>query len=312
MTTSTMSVRRPAWAYALMGVGVVAVSFSAIFIKMTTAPAAVTAMYRMWMTACLLAPFAWRGLWREINNITVRERVLLACSGSLLAVHFILWMSSLFYTSVGSSTLMLSLQPIFALLGGLVLFSERVRKRAWLFASIAVAGTGLIGLGDVHLGGTAALGDVLSLLGASAAAGYMLVGQRLRPRMASLHYSFLVYIIAGVVLLLYNGVRGYSIVNISLPDWRAFVLLTLVPTVLGHTVFNTLLKYLPASTLSMSIVGEPLGATLLAYVFFGQTVTWLWYVGAILIVYGVVSFLRSAHASSQSVEHAMESPMPPE
>ncbi len=284
-------------AYSVMGVGVLAVSFAAILIKMTSAPASVTAAYRMWMTVLLLSPFALRGIGPAWRALTGRDKIILGFSGAALAVHFIFWINSLFYTSVASATLLLALQPIFALLGAHILFRERVKYSVWLFALIAVIGTALIGWRDIRLGGTAAYGDLLAVIGTVAVTAYMLAGQRVRQVMSAMHYSFLVYVVAGVVLTLYSVARGYSLYEYPASDWRAFILLALIPTILGHTLFNTLLKYLPASTIAMSIVGEPIGATALAYVIFGDAIPRLWYLGATLVVLGIVLFMRAAHRS---------------
>ncbi|MCY0869283.1 MAG: EamA family transporter, partial [Firmicutes bacterium] len=103
----------------------------------------------------------------------------------------------------------------------------------------------------------------------------------------------------------YSLLRGYSLVNYPAGDWRAFILLALIPTVFGHALFNTLLKHLPASMIAMSIVGEPLGATTLAWLIFGDRIPLLWYVGAALVVVGVLAFMRALHRS-QSQAHEQE------
>ncbi|MCI0182436.1 DMT family transporter [Sulfoacidibacillus ferrooxidans] len=295
------SFRRPIGAYGWLGVGIVAISFSAIFIKMTTAPASITAMYRMLMTAVLLSPFAARGIVTAIRKLSNRERLILTVSGLALSLHFIFWIHSLFFTSVASSTLMLALQPIFVLMGETLFFKERVGAMTWLYALIAIAGTVVIGWHDIHAGKTALLGDFMSLVGTIAAAAYLLSGKNLRHTLSSVHYSFLVYVITGFLLMLYSLMRGHSLVDYPRSDWELFVLLTLVPTVFGHTLFNTLLKYLPASTIAMSIVGEPIGATLLAYVFFHATIPWIWFVGAIVVSSGILLFLRSAYHTNVSL-----------
>lgn len=291
-------VRPPLLAYGMLLLGVLAVSCAAILIKLTNAPPAITAFYRMAMTSALLLPFAGRGALAAWRNLTGRERLALIASGAFLALHFILWIGSLFYTSVGSSTLLLSLEPIFVLLGARLFFTERVPVRAWAFALVAVLGTALISVHDLVAGGSAAFGDALSVGGTISVSGYLLIGQRLRRTVAALPYSLLVYMVAAVVLALYAAVQRDSFVAYGWGDWRAFLLLTLIPTVLGHTLFNGLLKYLPASTVSMSIVGEPLGATALAYILFGDRVPFVWFVGAALAVTGIVVFMRTTHAAA--------------
>jgi drug/metabolite transporter (DMT)-like permease len=284
-------------AYGQLGVGVAAISFAAIFIKFTSAPPAVTAMWRMWLTAAVLAPFAWRANgvpWRGMNP---RSWLLLFVSGGVLAIHFVFWIRSLFYTSVASSTLLLSLQPVFALIGVRIFFGQRPPRLVWLEVGVAVLGTALIGWGDLRLGGAAPYGDLLSILGAAAAAAYFLAGQGLRRNMPSLSYSMLVYSVAAAFLTLYSLARGYSLTGYDWTNWRSFILLALVPTLFGHTLFNSALRHLPASTVSVSIVGEPLGATVLAYFIFGSRVAPSWFAGAALVAAGVWSYMRTMHAA---------------
>ncbi len=297
MSSST----RPIVTYMWLGIGIVAISFAAIFIKMTTAPASITAMYRMLMTAVLLAPFAWSGLRAALRRMTVREKLILLVSGVALAVHFIFWIHSLFYTSVASSTLVLTLQPIFVLIGDYFVFKKHVAIRTCLFAAVVIFGTALIGWHDLHAGKTALLGDLLSLLGTAATAVYFLAGQTLRRGLSSVHYSFLVYVISGVLLAFYSLGRGHSLVDYPRSDWELFLLLTFVPTLFGHTLFNTLLKHLPASTIAISIVGEPIGATFLAFLIFRTPIPSLWYAGAVMVSVGIVLFVHSIHRASVSL-----------
>lgn len=284
-------------AYGQLGIGVAAVSFAAIFIKFTSAPPAVTAMWRMWLAAVVLVPFAWRANGAPWRGLGLRSWLYLGISGCMLAVHFIFWIGSLFYTSVASSTLLLALQPVFALLGVRVFFGQRPPRLVWPEVGIAVLGTALIGWGDLRLGGTAPYGDFLSVLGAAAAAAYLLVGQGLRRTVPGLSYSVLVYSVAAVFLTLYSMARGYSLVDYGWTNWRSFILLALVPTLFGHTMFNTALRHLPASTVSVGIVGEPLGATALAYVILGNHVSPSWFAGAALVAVGVWSYMRTMRAA---------------
>ncbi len=295
-----MSEHRPIWAYGVLAIGVIGVSFAAIFIKMTTAPASITAMYRLLMTAIMLAPFAIPGLLRTVRELTWRDRGLLFLSGALLATHFIFWIQSLFATTVASSTIFIALQPIFALVGAHLLLRERVGWQAWGFAFLAFIGTAVIGWHDLLRGGTAGIGDVLSVVGVLFAALYMLAGQGLRPKVPALQYNFLIYIVASVILAIYSVIHHDSFLHYQVGDWRAFFLLALIPTIFGHTIFNTLLKYLPASVISMSIVGEPIGATILAYFIFANPITLPWVVGALIVLPSVVLFMRTVYQEQRN------------
>lgn len=280
---------------ALLLLGVAAVSFAAIFIRMSHAAPSVTGGYRMAIASLLLAPFAARRAVADVLSLHLRDVGLLALSSLLLSLHFLLWIASLYKTSVADSTLILALQPVIAMLGAWLLLGERPGRGAWGGAVLAIAGTAVMGFRDFLAGPEPALGDLLSLGGTVAAAGYFLAGQSLRRRMGALSYSFTVYLVAGAILLSFAALRGDRLVGLPAGDWGLFFLLALVPTLLGHTVFNLLLRWVQATTVAMGIVGEPLGAAALAFLFFHQRASPEWWIGAPLVAVGIAWHLRSAH-----------------
>lgn len=281
---------------AVLLIGILAISFSAIFIKWSSAPASVIGMYRLLFTVLLMLPFLWPHR-STIRLLSGRDWGLLLLSGLFLGLHFLLWIGSLFYTSVASSTILLTLQPVFVMAGAYLLFQERIGLKALLSMAIAIVGTILIGWGDIGLSKTALVGDILSVLGTLAVSGYMLVGQNLRPRMSSLVYSVLVFLFAAAMLGVYNMAAGIPMVGYASREWGIFLLLAIVPTVFGHFMFNWLLKYVNATTISMSILGEPAGAVLLAYWLLGEKLTGFQVVGGMLAVAGVWMFLHASHVS---------------
>lgn len=281
---------------ALLFLGVASVSFAAILIRMSHAAPAVTGGYRMAVASLLLAPLAARRAAADVLSLRRRDAGLLALSSLFLALHFLFWIASLYRTSVADSTLILALQPIFAMLGARILFGVRPGRGAWGGAVLAVAGTAVMGFRDLQAGPGPAFGDVLSLCGTAAAAGYFLAGQSLRRRMGALSYSFVAYAAAGSILLAYAAVRGDRLSGLPAGEWGVFFLLALVPTLLGHTVFNLLLKWVPAATVAMGIVGEPLGAAALAFLFFHQRVSAEWWMGAPLVAAGIAWHLRSVRS----------------
>ncbi|MGG4043289.1 DMT family transporter [Bacillus smithii] len=158
---------------------------------------------------------------------------------------------------------------------------------------IAMSGSIIIAWGDIKLSTKALYGDFLSLLGTLAVAVHMLFGQDLCKKIPTSVYSFCVFTIGGFVLLIYNIVKEVSLIHYSVNDWGIFLLLALVPNILGYTLFNWLLKYLDASTISMSILGEPIGAIILAYIFLGETTSISQMIGGVLSLIGVSMFLRN-------------------
>jgi drug/metabolite transporter (DMT)-like permease len=273
-------------------IGIIAISFSAIFVKWSSAPASVIAMYRLLMTNVLMLPFLWRYA-QEISQIPFKDWLRIAASGIGLGLHFLFWMDSLHYTTVASSTAILTLEPIFVLLGAFLLHGQHTSRQALISMVIAIVGAVCIGWGDFRFSGDALKGDLLSLIGTLAVALHMLLGKSIREHVSAFTYSFFVFLFAGGVLAVYNVATKVSFIAYPLKDWGVFFLLAIVPTVFGHYVFNWLLKYMKATSISMTVLGEPLGATLLAYVLLGETITTIQLLAGCLLLIGVGMFLRS-------------------
>jgi len=295
MTTTLQDAKTPPLPPLLfLIIGVLAVSFSAIIIKWSTAPAAVLGLYRLLFTFLILSPFLLtRGARDELRRMSLRELGLVALSGVCLAFHFIFWIGSLKYTTVASSTILITLQPVFVMIVAYLALKERTSWPAWAGAGIAIVGSVCIGWGDFRVSGDALWGDLLSLLGTLVVSGYLVIGQHLRGAMSSMLYSLLVYVFAMVVMFLYCLGEGYSLIAYNGREWFLFVLLAVVPTIFGHTLFNWLLKYVNAATISMAILGEPIGATLLAVLLLGESVTAAQWIGGAIILSGIWLFLKA-------------------
>lgn len=282
----------PRWALiVLLLAGIVAISYSSIFIRWSEAPSSILAMYRLLLTGLLMLPFVIRQK-PDLRRITLRDWGLMGLSGVFLALHFLFWMESLRFTSVASSTILLSLEPMFVLVGAYWLFRERTTKRAVLGMTSAIAGAALIGWGDVGISVRALQGDLLSFLGTAAVAAHMLVGQSMARRIPSLLYSLIVFQVAAASFYLYNLATGTPVTGYGRSEWGIFLLLAIVPTVFGHVLFNWLLQYVNAATVSMSVLGEPVGATLLAYLMLGESLNPLQAAAGAIIIWGVWYFLR--------------------
>ncbi len=282
----------PRWVLlALLVTGIIAISFSSIFIRWSHAPSSVMAMYRLFITALLMAPFVWRSK-PDLKALRRADWGLMAVSGLFLALHFLFWMESLAFTSVASSTIILALEPILILAGAYWLFKERTTRKAVLGLAVAILGAALIGWGDIGISGRALTGDLLSLAGTAAVALHLLVGQRLASRVPSLFYSFFIFLVAGTAFLIYNLTRGTALGGYPAREWGIFLLLAVVPTVFGHVLFNWLLQYVNAVTVSMSVLGEPVGATILAYLLLDEQLTLTQGAAGLVIIWGVWYFMR--------------------
>jgi drug/metabolite transporter (DMT)-like permease len=276
--------------YLALIIGALSVSTSAILVKWAQAPAAVIAFYRLFFTVLLMTPFFIPYL-RELQTISKRDWLFSTISGVLLAFHFILWFESLNYTSVTSSVVLVTLQPLFAFIGGYVFFKEKLTIGAFLSGMLAIVGSMIISWGDFQISGKALFGDILALLACVMVTGYWLFGQDLRKRLSLMTYTYIVYGVSSLTLLLYVLVFHYPLLSYGKIDWLCFILLAIVPTLLGHSLMNWSVKWVSAATISMSILFEPVGAAILAYFLLGEIIQPSQWIGGTFILTGIGTYL---------------------
>ena len=243
--------------YAVLAIGVISVSTSAILVKVSTAPSGVIAFYRLFFSVLFMLPVFLIKYVPELRLITRRDWIFSIVAGVFLAFHFILWFESLNYTSVASSTVLVTLQPLFAFLGTYFFFKEKFSWKAILSGLLAVFGSVIISWGDFKISGSALFGDLLALIACALVTAYLMFGQSVRKRLSLVTYTFVVYSISAITLLIYVLIRQEPLVPYGTSDWVYFILLALIPNLLGHTLFNWSLKWLSTSTISMAILFEP-------------------------------------------------------
>jgi drug/metabolite transporter (DMT)-like permease len=274
--------------YIVILLGVLSVSGASVLFKFATAEPLVVAFYRLAFSVLLLGvPL----LWRKREAIGRRDLWLSIISGLFLAVHFATWFFSLTLTSVASSTVLVSTHPFLIVLYGYLSGAERTTGRSLAAVTVAVVGAVLVGWGDFALDRSALLGDVLAFLGAVAVTGYLLIGRQVRQRMSAIAYSVVVYSAATVALLVAALAWGSPLSGFAPINWWIFAALAIFPTIFGHTLFNWALKYVPAAVISVNILGEPVGATLLAWLIWGTAPGPVSLAGGLLILMGIALFL---------------------
>ena len=278
--------------YLAVLVGVFAVSFSALFVRLTTAPALMIATYRLLFTFLLLSPYALLRYRTELITISWQQRALAAGSGLCLALHLVTWFISLRYTSVASSVVLVTTQPIFVVIGSWIFFRERVSRLAMLGVTLALGGSFIIGAADFQIGKEAFLGDLLALAAAVFVSGYLLIGRRLRGNVSLPVYTFYTYGSSALALVITSVATSTPFAPYPARDWILFLALAIVCTVIGHTVFNWVLRYVQASVVSVSVLGEPLGAILWASLFLREYPTLRQTIGACFIFGGLFIFTR--------------------
>ncbi len=292
--------------------GILAVSTASIFIRyaQADAPSLVIAAGRLSLAALLLAGIALRRHRAELRALSRRALLLALLSGFFLAIHFATWITSLEYTTVASSVVLVSTAPLWVALLAPLTIREPVARPVFWGMGLALIGGTIVGLSDsctlsaarlhcppwsTFLAGEAFLGDLLALAGALAGAGYLLIGRKLREGMSLIPYIFLVYGVAAVVLNLFMFSAGHTLTGYPPRVYLWLALLALVPQLLGHSTFNWALRYLTAAYVSITLLGEPIGSAILAYFLLGETPTALMAFGAILILSGI--YVASQHES---------------
>lgn len=271
-------------------IAIICISFSAIFVKWSYAPATIISMYRMVFASILILPFVW--IYRkELKKLMIKDWLFLCFSGLFLALHFGLWFGSLKLTTVASSTIILTLQPVVALIGGFILYKERTSKASLLFIGIAIIGAVMIGWGDLAISKQAIIGDILSFLSVVAVVGYLLIGQSIVRNVSHWIYSFSVFSFAAIFLIIYNVLTNVPLFQYETREWGIFLLLAIFPTV-AHVIFNWLLNYINTTTISMSVLGEPVGASILAALLLGEKLTTWQLIGGIFVIISVFLYLH--------------------
>ena len=280
--------------YIAIIIGVLSVSTSAILVKLAVGvPAGIIANYRLLLAVLIMAPYVLLKYREELKSIKKKDWLLTTLAGVFLAFHFILWFESLNYTSVASSVVLVTLQPIFAFLGTYLIFGERFSLGAVISMIIALAGSFIISWGDFQIGGMALFGDILAFLGAIAITGYFLLGQKLRRSLSLMTYTFIVYGTSSITLIIYNLILSNDFTGYTKNHWLIFLALAIFPTFFGHTIFNWALKWVSTSRISMAIVFEPIGASILAYFILGEVITDSQWLGGFIVIFGLFLFIMS-------------------
>lgn len=275
----------------ILAVGVIAVSLAAIFIRLADAPGVVVAAYRMLLASLILLPWSIPALARA--PLTRHNALYAVLAGVLLAAHFATWITSLSYTSVAASVALVSTHPLWVALFSW-LFLKAAPALAVIFGILlTVLGAAMIGFSDLGGGSAPPIGNGLAVLGAMAAAGYLLLGRAAQRRGLSLPaYVGVAYGVAALALLPLPALLNLPYLNYPLGSLIWIALLALIPQLVGHTSFNYALRFLNPTTVATVILLEPIGAGLLALAVFGETPSALTAVGALILVAGVILTAR--------------------
>jgi len=300
-----------------LAIGVLAASTASILIRRAQehAPSFVIASYRLALASLALAPLTATRYRDELRGFSRRQLWMSLAAGLLLSGHFATWITSLEYTTVASSAVLVATAPLFVALLTPIVLHESLGRNLLMGMGLSFFGSIVVGIGDACiwrlglvcpatedlLGGRAIQGDLLALAGALAGAGYMLIGRRARGSAPLVPYITLVYGTAALAMILISGVAGHRLLGYPTITYLWLGLLALLPQLVAHTMTNWVLRYLSAAYVSIILLGEPLGSSLLAYFLLREVPGAISLVGGAMILVGIaMASLRTARTSLQA------------
>ncbi|MFZ5518055.1 MAG: DMT family transporter [Candidatus Zhuqueibacterota bacterium] len=286
----------------IIAFGLVSISFASIFIKMSDAPSLVIAAYRLVLASLFYVAFTRIKAGPIGAGISRSSFRMMFISAIFLTIHFSAWITSLKYTSVASSVVLVQSAPIFVALGSLVFLRER--PSLLMISGIAIALIGAIGISihDFAMNQGTLFGNVLALGGALGAAGYLLAGRKIRAVVDTFPYVTIVYSLTAVFLLLLTLASGAALTGYSGRNYLLFFAIAFFPQVIGHTSFNWALKYFSATAVSILLLGEPIGASILAVIFLGESLSLMKVIGGLVILTGVsIAIIAEGRVHKQQV-----------
>jgi drug/metabolite transporter (DMT)-like permease len=270
--------------YVTLVLGVLLVSVGAILVRLAAAPPLAVSFYRMSIASLLLSPFAWRDARQSWPTLSARPRLLLLASGVALALHFATWIASLSHTSVAASVLLVNTAPLFAIILSLVFLREKPSLVLQIAIPLAMVGAALIALGDRGSSPASLFGNLLAVAGAVTLATYQVIGRGLRATLPLNAYMLLVWGTATLTLAALVAGFGTPFAPFPPRTWLAFAALAVIPTLGGHGLTNRALRSLPAPTVGLFLLGEPVIASLLAILLFDETPSTSTLVGGAIIL----------------------------
>jgi len=278
--------------YITLFIGVLSVSFAAIFIRLADAPPLVIATYRLAIASVILIPIASIKSRQSLKKLSRRDILLILLSSVFVALHFGLWITSLSYTSIASSVVLVTAHPAFVAVISYLLWHERLDKLTTGGIAVALIGIILINYGGFTFGPQVILGDLLALIAGFAMGAYLIIGRQLKSRIDILSYLTILYTCSAVILLVATFVLGYSLFGYSTTTYVMLILLALIPQLIGHSSLNLAVRLMPVIFVSAAILGEPVGATILGYFILDETPTLNEIIGGLLILGGIFLVMR--------------------
>ncbi len=283
---------------AALAVGVLGMSTSSVLIRLADAEPLAVGAWRLALATLILSPLGLPRLRRERACLRRRDVLHIALSACALALHFGSWIWSLSYTTVASSTILVTTTPIYAALVARVLDGERIGKRKGLAMALAMAGSAIVSIGDLGISGQALIGDALALLGALAMTAHLYLGRAVRRRLSTFAYVWPCYGLAALLLGLLSVATGQPLAGYDVQTWGALGLLALIPQAFGHSTVNWALAHVSPLFVTLSVLAEPVFATVMAFFVLSEIPPAAALVGGPLALLGIYMASREERRAS--------------
>ncbi|MCX7835438.1 MAG: DMT family transporter [bacterium] len=291
------------YAYIGVGIAIFAFAWSAIFIRFANeAPPLIIAFYRMLIASLFWTPFFFIKNTKQKKHpkLTQKHWKWIILAGLFLCFHFATWITSLTLTTVGSAVFMILLQPLLIATAAHIWLKEHLKKIHFIALALTIMGAILITWGDIQIKKEYLIGDILALIGAALAGGYLFIARLTQTGFVGtkegLHlfqYLPIVYWVATFGLLVLCILSNNSFFPYSTKTWWALLGTGVVPTIIGHSLFNWAMKHLPALTVNIALVGEPIGSTILAWIFFQEPISFGILLGGPIMIIAVILVVKS-------------------
>lgn len=295
--------------FLVITVGIIGISMSAILIRFSTAPSAVTAAWRLVWTVIFMSPVVLgkQSVRQALAHMDRKAAMLSICSGIFLAIHFLLWFEALQLTSVASAATLVCTEVIWVSLGFWLFWRGKISGKATAAIAVTLLGSALIALADSGAGQSHLEGDLLAVLAAVASAVYMLFGRSAQKSLSTTVYTFVVYVSCAAVLLATCLFRGQGLLDHGLDTVAIGAALALFSTILGHSIFSWSLKFFSPSFVSACKLLEPVGAGIMAAFLFGEIPGAMALLGGAMILLGVWYYSRLEQNGQKNKQIPMES-----
>lgn len=297
--TGETAPHRPLWIYVLLAAALGAFSVSAILIRYAVdAPGTAVAVWRTVFASLLLAPFALVRSRDEWKGFSPREWLLTVAAGLILGLHFLAWIHSIYFTTVASAAVLVSLSPVFMGLMSWLILREHLPRAEIIGIGVAVAGTIVLGIADARSSEAAVaaadplLGNTLALTAALLVSIYLIIGRVVRRTCSWLAYVVPLYVTTAITTLAAAAILDIPLFGYEPRIYLLCLSMALIPQIVGHGSYNYLLHYFKAPTLGLAMLIEPIGASILAFILFSETPTTLAVIAMAIILLSVATVIR--------------------